>query len=142
MRLGSTVRNSCYNVLLTKLLKSEIEECNYNVVKIVWRLYILTFVTDKNCHQITRKQDLYTELAEIGNWEALCTHLEVPEATLDGLVHAHLENTAKKQRCLAAYFDQGNACWDKVVEVVAGYPFFKKKLAKQIADKYGVTWQG
>ena len=60
----------------------------------------------------------------------------------DGLVHAHLENTAKKQRCLAAYVDQGNACWDKVVEVVAGYPFYKKKLAKQIADKYGVTWQG
>ena len=67
--------------------------------------------------------------------------MEVPEATLDGLVHAQLENTAKKQRCLAAYFDQGKACWERVIEVVAGYPFYKKKLAMQIANKYGVTWQ-
>ena len=66
----------------------------------------------------------------------------MPEATLDGLVHAHLEDTAKKLRCLAAYFDQENACWEKVVEVVAGDPFYKTKLAKQIAEKYGVTWQG
>ena len=66
----------------------------------------------------------------------------MPEAKLDDLVHEHLENAAKKQRCLAAYVDQENACWDKVVEVVAGYPFFKKKLAKQIADKYDVSWQG
>ena len=104
-------------------------------------MYILSFVIDNNCHPIARKQDLFKELADIGNWEALCTNLEVPEATLDGLVHAHLENTAKKQRCLAAYFDQGNACWEKVIEVVASYPFYKKKLAKQIAKRYGVTWQ-
>ena len=65
----------------------------------------------------------------------------MPEATLDGLVYAHLENSAKKQKCLAAYFDQGKACWERVIEVVAGYPFYKKKLAKQIAKKYGVIWQ-
>ena len=66
----------------------------------------------------------------------------MPEAKLDDLVNEKLENTAKKQRCLAAYVDQGNACWEKVIKVVAGYPFYKKKLAMQIADNYGVTWQG
>ena len=111
------------------------------LIKIVWRPYILSLAIDNNCRQITRKQDLFKELADIGNWEALCTHLEVPEATLDGLVYAQLENTAKKQRCLAAYFDQGKACWEKVIEVVAGYPFYRKNLAKQIAEKYRVILQ-
>ena len=37
------------------------------------------------------------ELGDIGNWEALCAHLEVPEAVLTELVHEQLENTAKKQ---------------------------------------------
>ena len=81
------------------------------------------------------------ELGDIGNWEALCAHLEVPEALLTELVHENLENTAKKQRCLAAYVDQGNACWEKVIQVVAGYPFYKKKLATQVAKQYGIERQ-
>ena len=81
------------------------------------------------------------ELGDIGNWEALCAYLEVPEAVLTELVHEQLENTAKKQRCLAAYIDQGNACWEKVIEVVAGYPFYKKRLATQVAKKYGIERQ-
>ena len=98
------------------------------------------FFTD--CHQIARKQDLNTELAEIGDWRSLCTNLEVPEAVINDLEHEHLKNiNAKKQNCLSAYFDQGNACWEKVIEVVADHPFHNKRLAKQIAKKYGVTWQ-
>jgi len=94
----------------------------------------VTFVAD--CHWITKKPDLYTELADIGNWEALCSHLGVPEAKINELIHEQLENTARKQRCLAAYVDQGNACWEKVIEVVAGYPFYMNLLAAQIAKKY------
>ena len=112
------------------------------LVKIVWRLYVLSFVTDKNCHQIARKQDLYRELAEIGDWQSLCTNLEVPEATINNLENEPLKNNAKKQNCLSAYFNQGKACWEEVIEVVAGHPFYNKRLATEIAKKYGVTWQG
>ena len=65
----------------------------------------------------------------------------MPEAKIDELVHEHLENAAKKQRCLAAYVDQGNACWEEVIKVVAGYPFYKKLLAEQIAAKHCVAEQ-
>ena len=95
------------------------------------------FFTD--CHPIASKQDLFTELADIGNWYSLCTHLKVPEAVINGLENANLENDARKQRCLSAYIDQGKACWETVIEVITGYPFFKKKLASQIAEKYGVS---
>ena len=107
-------------------------EVNFNIS-------ILPFVTD--CHRITKKPDLYTELADIGNWEALCSYLGVPEAKINELVHEHLENTAKKQRCLAAYVDQGNACWEEVIKVVSSYPFFKNLLAAQIAKKYRTVEQ-
>ena len=78
-------------------------------------------------------------LADIGNWQSLCAHLEVPEAVLSNLVNKDLENNDRREKCLAAYFDQGEACWEKVIKVVAGYPFYKKKLAIQIAEKYGVN---
>ena len=96
---------------------------------------------DNNCHCIACKQDLYRMLADIGNWQSLCTNLEVPEAILSNLVHEDLENNARKEKCLATYFDRGEACWEKVIEVVAGYPFYNKKLVTRIAQKYGVTWQ-
>lgn len=78
-------------------------------------------------------------LAEIENWQSLCTYLEVPEPVLSNLAHKNLENNAKKEKCLVAYIDQGKPCWEKVIEFVAGYPFYKKKLATQIAEKYGVN---
>ena len=36
-------------------------------------------------------------LADIGNWQSLCAHLEVPEAVLSNLVHKNLENNAKRK---------------------------------------------
>ena len=102
---------------------------------------VLSVVTDNKCHRIARKQDLYKELAEIGNWEVLCSSLEVPEEIIDRLVRTQSENTAKKQNCLAAYFDQGNACWEKVIEVVSDYPFYNIRLAADIDEKYGVSKQ-
>ena len=45
----------------------------------------------------------------------------------------------KRSVQLHSYIDQGKPCWEKVIEFVAGYPFCKKKLATQIAEKYGVN---
>ena len=65
--------------------------------------------------------------------------MEVPEAVTNGPENENLENDARKQKCLSAYIDQGKACWERVIEVVAGYPFYKKNLASKIAEKYGVS---
>ena len=102
---------------------------------------MLSFFTENNCHHIASKQDLFLELAEIGNWQSLCSYLKVPEAVINNLENEHLKNNAGKQRCLSVYFDQGKACWEKVIQVIAGDPFYKEKLASQIAKKYGVNRQ-
>ena len=43
-------------------------------------------------------------------------------------------------RCLEAYFNLGNTCWEKVVQVVADYPFCNIWLAKTIADENGIDY--
>ena len=49
-----------------------------------------------------------------------------------------MENEEKKRRCLQAFYKQGDVCWESVVKVVMDNPFYDRKLAKTIAEKYGV----
>ena len=77
-------------------------------------------------------------MADIGNWETLCENLGVPKAVINELRSSSMENGKKKSRCLEAYIDTDEACWEKVVEVVADYPFYNRKLARQIANKQNV----
>lgn len=77
-------------------------------------------------------------MAEIGDWETLCENLHVPIAKINELISSSMENGKKKSRCLQAYLDTDEACWEEVVEVVADYPFYKRKLAREIADNHGV----
>ena len=81
---------------------------------------------------------LLDDLEEIGNWELLCTHLEVNGAVMDTLHHSGLDITIKKERCLSAYIDSGEATWDHVVKVVCSPPFNKIKLGKKIAKRHKV----
>ena len=79
-------------------------------------------------------------MAEIGDWESLCENLGVEKAVINELRSSSMENGKKKSRCLEAYIDTDEACWEQVVEVVADYPFHKRKLAREIADKHGVHY--
>ena len=101
-------------------------------------IYICS-VSKANCHEIKSSQDLHKALAEIGNWEALCGNLRVEEAVLDGLRYAQLQHEEKKRRCLQSFYQQlGTTCWETVINVLTGYPFYNGKLAKWIAEEYGV----
>ena len=105
------------------------------------RIYIYIYicsVSKANCHEIKSSQDLHKALAEIGNWEALCGNLRVEEAVLDGLRYAQLQHEEKKRRCLQSFYQQGTTCWETVINVLTGYPFYNGKLAKWIAEEYGV----
>ena len=80
-------------------------------------------------------------MAEIGDWEALCGNLGVPRAVLSDLQNMiNTENRVKKHRCLEAYINTGNACWEHVVKVVDDYPFYNARLAKEIAVMHGVGY--
>ena len=78
------------------------------------------------------------ELEDIGNWELLCTHLEVSEAEIEKLRHSGHDVTIKKKGCLNAYIDSGEATWDHIVKVVCSSPFKKIKLGKEIAKRHKV----
>ena len=79
-------------------------------------------------------------MAEIGDWETLCENLDVRKAVINALHSSSMENGIKKSRCLEAYLNTGEACWEKVVEVVADHPFYNKKLARKIATDHGVDY--
>ena len=79
-------------------------------------------------------------MAEIGDWETLCENLGVPKAVTNELRSSSMENGKKKSRCLEAYLNTGEACWEQVVKVVAEFPFLNKRLARQIANKQNVDY--
>ena len=86
------------------------------------------------CHSISNKQELGKAVAEIGDWETLCENLGVEKAVINALRDMiNTDSTKKKSRCLEAYLDTGRACWEQVVKVVADYPFYNARLARNIA---------
>jgi len=103
--------------------------------------YTFILLAAVSCHSISKNQELEQAVAEIGNWETLCDYLEVPKPVLNDLRFANMENTEKKRRCLEAYIDTGKACWEKVVQVVAGHPIHKPRIAKEIAVQHGVDYR-
>ena len=92
--------------------------------------------TTVDCTSISDKQELEKAVAEIGDWETLCENLGVPNSVINGLRYSNKQTTRKKSDCLEAYLDTDEACWQKVVMVVAEHPFNKRRLAKRIANTY------
>ena len=71
----------------------------------------------------------------------MCEHLEVHKAVLNGRRNIiDTVETIKKSRCLEAYLNMGNSCWEQVVKVVADYPFYNLRLAKKIAATHGIDY--
>ena len=95
--------------------------------------FILTAV---GCTSIAKKQELVKAVQEIGYWEALCEYLGTPQTMLKELRFSTMDDRIKKSRCLEAYLDTGEACWEHVVKVVAEYPIDNKRVAKEIADTH------
>ena len=76
----------------------------------------------------------------IGDWRGLCTNLKVDEGTMNILLHSNDRTEAKKEECLQAYFDTGDATWNDVVRAVSMHPIKNKRLAKKIAKDHGVDF--
>ena len=77
----------------------------------------------------------------IGDWEGLCGNLGVVKSVMEELCFSHeMALSSKRSRCLEAYYDSGEAVWEKVVEALCELSSPKKKQAKSIAHKYGVEY--
>lgn len=94
--------------------------------------------TEEACHEILDVNKLFDSVSEVGDWDMLCSRLGVKEETLGSLRFSHEDASSKKLKCLRAYLDLGQGCWEQVVQVLCESPFYKKRLGKKIADMYGV----
>ena len=95
----------------------------------------------EGCHLISNKQELGKAVAEIGDWETLCENLGVEKAVINALHYViDPDNKIKKCRCLEAYLNTGRACWEQVVKVVADYPFYNARLARNIAHMQHIDY--
>ena len=79
-------------------------------------------------------------MKDIGNWRGLCTNLRVDEGIMDRLINSADHDEAKKLECLTAYWNGGKATWTEVIQAVAMTPINNKRIANDIAKKYGVDF--
>ena len=86
--------------------------------------------------EIEKSQDLFDAVSDIGKWWGVCSNLYVDEGVMDTLEHSTDSSEKKKRVCLKAFYDSGDATWEKVVKAVAKSPINNKKLADEIAWKY------
>ena len=85
------------------------------------------------CTRISNKQELEKAVEKIGNWEELCTKLEVPKFVMQYLCYSSERSETKKSKCLKVYFNSEQACWEHIVRVIADFPSLKS-IAREIAD--------
>ena len=95
----------------------------------------------RSTHSIESLQDLVKMLSDIGNWEALCTNLGVNQGFISELIHAYLDASIKKRRCLVSYFNSGHAHWEEVITAVVGPGIYNERVARKIAYKYLLDYQ-
>ena len=82
---------------------------------------------------------LYSAVADIGDWEGLCLNLRVDDATMNVLEYSSENDIVKKRRCLRAYWNTGKANWEEVVRAVISYPIKNKRVAKEIVERYKLS---
>ena len=83
--------------------------------------------------------DMFQEVADVGDWWGLCMNLGVSDSILNTLRYSTNSNiTAKKRDCLEAYFNTGEATWEKLAAAVEEFPINNKRLADFIRNKYTI----
>ena len=96
---------------------------------------ITTFsAVSEDCREVDSVNVLYDYLHEVGQWDILCARLGVDEGTI-AEIKEDPQTSRKLYNCLKAFVDYGkpDSCYEKVVSVVCGPPFKKRKLGRNIA---------
>lgn len=92
-------------------------------------------------HPIYSFKELNKAVSEIGNWYGLCSNLDVERGLLSELQHSNEHISIKKTQCLEAYYDQGEATWERLITAINDYPIRNRRVAKELADKHGIDFK-
>lgn len=86
-------------------------------------------------------RELYHAVSDIEDWVGLCWNLDVDEGIMDRLKHSDSDTSeTKKQDCLQAYWNSGEAIWETVIHAVADKPIGNIRVAKMIADIHKIVY--
>ena len=91
----------------------------------------------RECTKIDDFNMLYQEVAEIGQWNILCSYLGVDAAIINYLGYS--SDKDKKWHCLQAYYDTGAAYWEEVIIALIKHPINNGRVANKILDKYKLS---
>ena len=69
-------------------------------------------------------------------------NLKVDDGVMNRLINSVQGSDEKMMDCLQAYFNDGSASWTEVTKAVAKYPVNNKLVAKEIAEKHGLDFNG
>ena len=85
---------------------------------------------------IQDSRQLFQAVDKIGDWQNLCKNLKVDVGIMDMLKFSRDHDSIKKDECLEAYVNNGDASWEEVVVAVARFPIRNKLVSYNIAKVY------
>ena len=85
---------------------------------------------------IKDSRQLFQAVDKIGDWQNLCKNLKVDVGIMDMLKFSRDHDSIKKDECLEAYVNNGDASWEEVVVAVARFPIRNKLVSYNIAKVY------
>ena len=89
-----------------------------------------------NLTEIKDYRVLRQSVEKIGEWQSLCENLDLDETEMSRIKNEELRPHLKKDECLKSYVNSDKGSWEEVVIAVARYPFYDKRLAKNIAEEH------
>ena len=91
------------------------------------------------CTEIKEVRLLCRALKEFSQWKQLGTELGISQAKMDMIENDNGDTESRKQALLQMWFDKHDkVCWEVLISALKAMD--QVKLAKKVADEYGVTW--
>ena len=91
------------------------------------------------CTEIKEVRLLCRALKEFSQWKQLGTELGISQAKMDMIENDNVDTESRKQALLQMWFDKHDkVCWEALISALKAMD--QVKLAKKVADEYGVTW--
>ena len=95
-----------------------------------------TFKRTANLTKINDYLVLRRSVEKIGNWQGLCTNLELSETEYNRIMNEGYMEQQKKEECLRSYIKSDEDSWEEVVIAVARPPINNRRLARTIANDH------
>ena len=98
-------------------------------------IYFVCVCVCAECQLIGGAKALITALKDYSRWKELGAGLGVPPSQLEDIEKEHEETELRKRAMLRAWYS-GSACWEALVEALAGLG--ERQLAQEISRANGL----